>query len=527
MSTGASGQAPLTSDNIQLVYTVVPTETDAISLEFARTGHFLYASSLDSISVYDISDPRQPLLVDTLVNATFENESMTYGERVINGELKRFVIVGIDLVNATPSDPEHIHIGFDRMLVVDVTDASKPFDPATTPAEIVNQTSGITIEGDLETTTSTHTVQCVSQENCRYAYTAGSAGEFEIIDMTDPFNPTVLKKVKSPAGGPNKGTVFGDTVADGAGHYWDFDDAGVGWHTGSGGAAAFDVSDPTNPKLINATNPKGVETPYNDFIHHNSARPNADEFKAGQAPNVDDGNVLLVTEEDYANDGEEVLCEQQTGLEAGTFQTWHIPRKTDATPGTLPDPSKGNIEPLDIVNAPSEFATNAILDTPVGAFCSAHWFDFHRSGIVAQGYYQQGLWLEDVRDAKNIKYYGHYTPVASEVWDAYWVPKRDKKGLPIGDTNLIYTADAVRGIDVLEVKLPAQGGTPQGPPNDPDGDGEPGVGDKGDKRDPDGGVGDTGQDRGPSLPATGGGLAVSLLGVAAISAAAFIGRRRR
>src|SRR3712207_8788889 len=101
---------------------------------------------------------------------------MTYGERVVNGELKRFVIVGIDLFNVTPSDPEHIHVGFDRMLVVDVTEASKPFDPTTTPAQIANQTTGITIGGDLDTTTSTHTVQCVNQANCRYAYTAGSDG---------------------------------------------------------------------------------------------------------------------------------------------------------------------------------------------------------------------------------------------------------------------------------------------------------------------------------------------------------------
>ena len=47
----------------------------------------------------------------------------------------------------------------------------------------------------------------------------------------------------------------------GAGHYWDFDSAGVGWHTGSGGSAAFDVSDPLAPKALNATNAQGTATP--------------------------------------------------------------------------------------------------------------------------------------------------------------------------------------------------------------------------------------------------------------------------
>jgi hypothetical protein len=141
---------------------------------------------------------------------------------------------------------------------------------------------------------------------------------------------------------------------------------------------------------------------------------------------------------------------------------------------------------------------------------------------VAQGYYQQGLWFEDVSDPENIKYYGHYTPVAAEVWDAYWVPKRNKQGLPTGeDTNIVYTADAVRGVDVLEVDLnnPAE----DVGESDDDGDGNNGGKDK--DKDNDTGVDDTGG--GQTLPATGGGLGLLLLGAAALPVAAYIGRRRR
>jgi hypothetical protein len=89
------------------------------------------------------------------------------------------------------------------------------------------------------------------------------------------------------------------------------------------------------------------------------------------------------------------------------------------------------------------------------AFCSAHWFDFHPSGIVAQGFYEGGLRLIDVRDATDIKEYGYVASGLSEVWDAYWVPQRNKNGVAgAGKTNIVYTVDAVRGLDVYTVDLP-------------------------------------------------------------------------
>jgi hypothetical protein len=85
----------------------------------------------------------------------------------------------------------------------------------------------------------------------------------------------------------------------------------------------------------------------------------------------------------------------------------------------------------------------------------AHWFDMHQSGIVAQGYYQAGMRLIDVRDAANLTQYGWFTSGVSEVWDAYYVPERNSKGIATGKrTNVVYVADAVRGLDVLTVDLP-------------------------------------------------------------------------
>jgi hypothetical protein len=95
------------------------------------------------------------------------------------------------------------------------------------------------------------------------------------------------------------------------------------------------------------------------------------------------------------------------------------------------------------------------------AFCSAHWFDVHQSGIVAQGFYEGGLRLIDVRDPRDLKEYGYVASGLSEVWDAYWVPQRNKNGVAGGNkTNIVYTVDAVRGLDVYTVDLPGSATTP-------------------------------------------------------------------
>jgi hypothetical protein len=415
-TTGTS--VPLvTSPNVRFVGNF--PETQGISGEWARTGNYFYMSSLDSISVFDTSDPLHPKLTGTLANLVFENEAMSYGERRrADGTLERFVLVGNDLYNVTADETGGVQrgrIGGGEVIVVDVTDPANPHVRSRTSAA-----------------TSTHTLQCVTV-SCEYAYSAGDGGEFSIIDLRDLDHPVQATTARSAASGPNG--IF----TSGAGHYWDFDSAGIGWHTGSGGAAAFDVSNPAAPVALNTTDEHGTQTPWNDFIHHNSQRPNASRFQAGAPASVSNGNVLLVTEEDYFNDGDELLCDR-----AGTFQTWHVP---DLNGGA-------NITPLDLIN-PVKFGDG--LSTPIGGFCSAHWFDYHQSGIVAQGYYQQGLRFIDVRDPRDLKQHAYVTGGATEVWDAYWVPQRNAKGVAQGKkTNIVYTTDLVRGLDVYEVDVPSK-----------------------------------------------------------------------
>lgn len=405
-------------------------ESQAISGCFAKSAPYFYISSLDSLSVFDVSNPTQPRLTGTLDNVTFENEAMTCGERKAgkgpNKYTERFVLIGVDMHQASSDDLAHVNTGDGQELVIiDVTDPTNP-----------------TIRSRASATTSTHTVACVDDTDCRYAYTAGNDGDngtgsFSIFDLTDLDNPHEVDSDPSTA----KVDPFASPTAA---HKWNFDEAGYGTHTGYDGSSIFDVSDPLHPKLITTTGKAGTGTDpdypgYNDFIHHNSFRPNAGAFKPNSPPSYENGNVLLVTEEDYL----ETDCSK-----AGSFQAWHV-TALDGTPGA--------IVPLDKV----ELADLGNFAVPDYAFCSAHWFDYHPSGIITVGFYGGGMQLVDARDPQDLKAYGHATWPGSEVWDAYWVPDFEEKGGSGhvgtgGLTNIVYTVDLVRGLDVYTVDLPKQ-----------------------------------------------------------------------
>jgi hypothetical protein len=417
--TGGAQIPIVASPNVRLVTTF--PDTLGISGVFAESAPLFILSTTTGISVFDVSDPRAPRLTGVLPLAHFENEAVNYGERRgPGGAVQRFVMVGYDLFGV-PAGSDPSHLGTTReVAIVDVTDPRFPFVRSTVP-----------------TTTSTHTATCIDVTACDHAYTAGTAGTFSVLDLSDLDAPREVdadavrpgvQPFASPAAGPN--AVF----TGGAGHKWDVDEAGYAIHTGSGGSAIFDVTDPAAPRLATTTDENGTASPWNDFIHHNADRPNADRFVPGAAPSVAAGNVLLVTEENYENTD----C-----TTAGSLQSWHV-TSLDGTPGA--------VRPLHRIN-PVSVGEGASL--PRMAFCSAHWFDHHPSGIVAQGFYQGGARFIDVRDPRNLTEYGHFVTGVSEVWDTYWVPERNPRGIATGArTNLVYVVDLIRGLDVLEVDLP-------------------------------------------------------------------------
>jgi hypothetical protein len=447
-------EVPLLSSGVELLLNI--PAAPAISATFDPNREYLYQSTLRGIDVYDVSVPERPRLVGSEPMSFFQNEAVSMGVANSREDGTTFVTVGLDLYGAgvMESGPD-AQVSGSHIYIVDVTDPTNP-----------------TLRSEGSASTSTHTVTCVD-EACNYAYTAGNANEFSILDLTDLDEPEELRTVESAFGG----------------HDWDQDGAGVMWQVGWNGAAAWDVSDPTDPQLLNTTDEFGTDPDWNNFILHNSIRPNATVFgdedaSARPGPSgtrgrpehagsgrpdharstvpsvdpdrelpefhVDRGNVLLATEEDYIDP----TCDTE-----GNFETWGVdtldPEEVDAETGRLGEVDGGTVTPLGQWNT-ELFDTG--IDTPAGAFCSAHYFDYHQGGIVAQGFYQQGLRLLDVDDPTDIRQVGYWVPQASEVWSAYWVPERDEDGEVVrtatGDiakTDIVYTSDLVRGIDVLRV----------------------------------------------------------------------------
>ncbi len=408
-----AADAPVQSENLRSVASV-PGQL-GISGCFLSSAPLYVTSGLDSLRVFDVSWPRAPELVGRLDDVVFENEAMNCGERRTSDGVERFALIGVDLVQASPADPQHVNVGGGELVVVDVTDPTDPTIRSRTPAS-----------------TSTHTVACVEERDCDHAYTAGGRGEFSVLDLRDLDRPTEVD-ARPDADGTQ---AFASPTA---GHKWNFDAAQVGTHTGFGGASMWDVSRPRHPELLTTTGAAGrgesARFPgYNDFILHNSFRPHARAFSPGAPPSLENGNVLLVTEEDY---------EQTDCSLAGSFQTWWV-KRLDGTPSA--------IVPLDKV----ELADLGTFPLPRGAFCSAHWFDYRPGGLVASGFYGGGTQVLDVRDPRDITSYGHSVWGASQVWDAMWVPVYRDGRATQRRTDVVYAVDLVRGLDVYDVRVPGE-----------------------------------------------------------------------
>jgi len=247
------------------------------------------------------------------------------------------------------------------------------------------------------------------KSNCTQAWIDGG-DHVEVVDLTDPTAPRSLGKFESVASMSDAFKVSHDTERD---------SAGTVWNVGGGGAAAYKItSDPLAPRLLGTTGAAGANpSPYNDFILHNSQHR---------------GTTLLVTEEDYIDTDETPPggCRGQ-----GKFETW------DAS-----NVSTSGITPQDTWQTElNGMFTSGAVDSkaPVTVNCSSHWFDA-RSGVAAVGWYEQGVRFLDYRTPTDIKQVGYYIPANGSTWAAYWSPT-DRSG------QIVYTADAYRGIDVLRI----------------------------------------------------------------------------
>ena len=283
------------------------------------------------------------------------------------------------------------------LYVVDITKPTTPAIEATLPLGLTGKRRG-----------SGHIANFVKSD-CSQAWMDGG-NLVEVVDLKNPAAPKSLGMFESEASKSKAFTVTHDTERDPEGYLW---------QVGGGGAAGYRLTaNPLKPELVASTGKAAVNpSPMNDFILHNSQRR---------------GETLLVTEEDYV-DTDEVPpggCRGQ-----GHFETWSIKNMKQ----------KG-ITPLDSWTTElNGMFTGGASDSkaPVTANCSSHWFD-ERAGIVAVGWYEQGTRFLDVRNPSDIRQVGFYLPANGSTWAAYFSPT-DHSG------QIVYTADAYRGVDVLKI----------------------------------------------------------------------------
>jgi hypothetical protein len=407
---------------------------------------YMFVTGSAGLYVYDTTNAASPAPVSALPLPHYENEDVSIG-----GD--RLLLSGDGTA------------GGSNLVVIDISDPQVPMIEQVINMQLLD-------EG--------HTATCIQE--CRYVWVAGG-GSVAVIDLDQD------AQFETPDGAPDiqvqgaeSAMEVGDLrdPADGNGPFHEFgwsthdvqvDEAGIAWVVGGNGTIGFDVRPEAYPVagkegttgLLEPTvvartgsyatgdsdfdtvpGSMGSGDTLNDFIHHNSWRPDASEFESRSDDELADssvrpGELVLVTEEDIWNRDNFSTpggCESQ-----GSFQTWQV-KQFGAT-----GPETGTVENLDswttefnelVADDQNPLTGNDVI--PTKGFCSSHYFS-ERDGVVATAWYEQGIRFLDVRNPRDIKQKAFYMPEGATMWAAYWAPNAD---------DIVYSIDNTRGlVDVL------------------------------------------------------------------------------
>ncbi|MCW2990258.1 MAG: hypothetical protein JWM73_852, partial [Solirubrobacterales bacterium] len=362
--------------------------------------------------VYDVStDPESPALVSHLPMPHYESEDVSIGGN-------RLLISG----DGTQ--------GGSNLVVIDISDPTLP-----TVEKVINM--NVLGEG--------HTATCI--QDCHYVWVAGSSTIKVIdlegtpdVDVAPGVFPALSAQSKSvEVGSMKKEPQFGWAV-----HDVQVDDAGIAWVVGGDGTVGFDARPgaygPANllkPTVVASTGDDAVNSggssglgpdgsTVNDFIHHNTFRPNANLFAPRTDENLMDaglkpGEKVLITEEDIWS--RTTFGTTRGGCKTqGSFQVWQVKQfdgpTTDGATKFLGDwkteynglLGQGRLPTDDVVASEG--------------FCSAHYFDTQKGSgnLTAIAWYAQGTRLLDTSDPAHIKQVGYFMAPDSTVWATYFSP---------------------------------------------------------------------------------------------------------
>jgi hypothetical protein len=297
-----------------------------------------------------------------------------------------------------------------------------------------------------------HTTTCIN--GCRWLWTGGPASTDKQkqppLNWTDgrPIIVTDLSDPRRPKAYPMQPVdLFRKDGVTAYSHDVQVDDAGVAWVSGDGGTRGYWTDgrhyDPLKRRDRNATPldpipyaggglPKAVVEDTEGGFEHNAERPIGKD-----APRGDDrykrGELLLATEEDFfdANLG----CSDRGMFSIASLkgsyngEAW---RSTKANPYKKEGSRPFNPDGTPTVPIPA-----------VADFCSAHYFDVDGS-LVAYAWYGEGTRFLDISDPENPRQVAYWRPDDTLVWASYM------------HNGYVYTADHVRGIEVLKLTTGAK-----------------------------------------------------------------------
>lgn len=395
-SEGQPAVIPISSDNVEFVAN--------FPLPAAIGGHFqkretpngartyFFATGLGGLQVFDATNPKLPIQIGSLQIPHYENEDVDLSGNTL-------LISGDGDFNS-------------QLYVIDVSIPESPRQRGSLrwrndPARWGNARPG-------------HIASCIL--DCKYAWVTGANGKatgesgwVAVVDLTQDA-PRLVTAFQSLAGKPNavfkRGTIH-DVNEDGR---------GLVWLTGSGGISAVSIGGPKGgtpeaPVPIAHNDAAGL----NNFILHNSIRASPD--------------LVLVTEEDW---------EHTLGFGTGAPPAARKPNSCTEYQGRFEtyryDEGAQTITPIAQFKPEYLNPTQINGRSPVQAVCSSHWFDYRADGLVATGWYNQGVRFLDVTDPSNIGQVGWWLPPGATVWASYFHPD---------DSSIVYVADNARGLDII------------------------------------------------------------------------------
>jgi hypothetical protein len=416
LGTAAPAGAVIQSDNVTLL-TKLPEAAGAIGGHFTADGKTFVVTTAKGVHTYDVSDPAAPQRLGFLPLPHFENEDVDLGR------------IGDRDVAIVSLDPSFNLGALGVLYVIDITDPSLPTILSATPTKLPAQVRDPLGFTDA-TSTNGHIANCL--QGCRYVWTTGDTLGLTVYDLSDPAAPKFVKNIAMPV---PKGRAGAPATDPGFTHDVFLDPQGIAWVTGEDGTFGFTTADPANPVLRYRSDEDIQNTGGGlvgddgsgplDFLHHNMMRTSLNVTSTGtKAARTREGSLLAITEEDYLHP----TCEGQ-----GSVQTWQISGDQNSD-GTT------KLRLLDTWTTELNELANATGRSPATGNCSAHWFD-EAGGVLAQGWYDQGVRFMDIRDPRDIKQVGYYA-TAGTFWAAYFAPTDPSR-------QTVYALDTAGGIDVL------------------------------------------------------------------------------